>query len=188
MERIKEKKCASCNVVKSTESNFAWLKTRFHSWCNDCKKEKKRLWYLENCESEKAKSREFSKKYYKENSEKIALRAKLWDLENPEKVKERSKRWFERHKDIHASNQAKRRASKRNACPKWLSKEQKNDIEKVYSLAKKLTIETGVEHEVDHIIPLVNSDVCGLHVAWNMRVTTRFDNRSKGNRLENQHG
>lgn len=56
-------------------------------------------------------------------------------------------------------------------------------IDAVYAEAARLTADTGVPHEVDHIVPIQSDVVCGLHVPANLRVVPRFDNRSKGNRL-----
>ena len=48
----------------------------------------------------------------------------------------------------------------------------------------KMTSQTGIKHEVDHIIPLQSPFVCGLHVEYNLQVITAKMNRSKGNKLE----
>lgn len=45
-----------------------------------------------------------------------------------------------------------------------------------------LTEETGVAFEVDHVVPLQNKTVCGLHVEANLRIVERRKNRSKGNK------
>lgn len=48
--------------------------------------------------------------------------------------------------------------------------------------AKRLTLETGVFHVLDHIVPLCHPYVCGLHVACNLRVVPWAVNACKGNR------
>lgn len=48
--------------------------------------------------------------------------------------------------------------------------------------ARCLTEMTGVPHEVDHIVPLNHSRVCGLTVPWNLEIVTARRNRAKSNR------
>lgn len=55
-------------------------------------------------------------------------------------------------------------------------------IAAIYAEAARITAETGVVHEVDHIWPLAGRDACGLHVPWNLRVITAVENRTKGNK------
>lgn len=47
--------------------------------------------------------------------------------------------------------------------------------------ARRLTRETGIEHVLDHIVPLVHPKVCGLTVPWNLQVMTRHRNGQKSN-------
>jgi uncharacterized protein YdaU (DUF1376 family) len=87
-------------------------------------------------------------------------------------------------KHIRASIQAGRNATKLNATPKWLTKNQRSDIAAIYAEAATKTASTGVRHQVDHIIPLRSKIVCGLHVAWNLRVITAEENMRKSNIFE----
>jgi hypothetical protein len=77
----------------------------------------------------------------------------------------------------------KRSVSIALATPKWLSNDQLYAIAELYSEAKALTIEKGFLHHVDHIIPLLGKNVCGLHVSWNLQVITALENIKKSNKV-----
>jgi 5-methylcytosine-specific restriction endonuclease McrA len=53
-------------------------------------------------------------------------------------------------------------------------------IKSIYNEAKRLTKETGIAHEVDHIHPLSKG---GLHHQDNLRVITWIENRKKGDKI-----
>lgn len=76
-----------------------------------------------------------------------------------------------------------KRANKENRTPKWLSFEQKLDIECFYYKAMRYEEETGIKYHVDHIIPLNGKLVSGLHVPWNLQVIPAKDNLRKGNKF-----
>ena len=54
----------------------------------------------------------------------------------------------------------------------------------IYDQAERLTRETGILREVDHIIALNHPDVCGLHVPWNLQVLPREKNRQKSSSFD----
>lgn len=78
---------------------------------------------------------------------------------------------------------AKRKARIAKASPPWLSKDQLKLIRGIYQRAVLMEKETGVRHEVDHIVPIAGKNVCGLHVPWNLAVLTMAENRAKSNRV-----
>jgi hypothetical protein len=49
--------------------------------------------------------------------------------------------------------------------------------------AQLLSIDTGVKHEIDHIIPLIHPMVCGLTVPANCQILTKEANRRKSKRF-----
>lgn len=112
-------------------------------------------------------------------------RASQWRRSNPDKAKAISRRWRHNNpnqwREIHRAKWSRRRARKAHACPAWLDH---NTIAPFYAEAIRLSIETGLPHEVDHIVPLMGKNVCGLHVPWNLRVIPATDNRKKSNKHE----
>lgn len=80
---------------------------------------------------------------------------------------------------------AKRNAAKLGATPPWANQEA---IKQFYVEARRLTAETGIPHEVDHIVPLQHPLVCGLHVETNLQVLTAEANNKKNNRWEPSAG
>lgn len=69
----------------------------------------------------------------------------------------------------------------RLATPRWANREK---VLEVYQERERLSVETGIPHDVDHIVPIVNRHVCGLHCEFNLRVIPAFENRTKSNRYE----
>lgn len=137
--------------------------------CTKCKIEK------ELSEFKKAKSRKFGRSswckschsksvvtYQKANRSKANYNNKKWKKRNPEAVKNRRK-----------YDKALRRARLANAKPQWVD--------------NKILIEIYKNcpegHHVDHIIPLKNEQVCGLHVPWNLQYLPAEDNIKKSNKL-----
>lgn len=65
------------------------------------------------------------------------------------------------------------------ATPAWADIDK---IKAIYSEAARLTIETGVPHEVDHFYPLQSNIGCGLHVEANLRIISKTENAAKSNK------
>lgn len=119
------------------------------------------------------------------NREHLSLKQKEYSKEKPEVGKTAREKYRENNKDKFAHYSAKRRATKLQATPPWITEEQSKDIENFYSLSRKLSKLTGEPMEVDHIVPLQGENVCGLHVPWNLQVLHMKLNRTKGNRTKN---
>jgi hypothetical protein len=60
-------------------------------------------------------------------------------------------------------------------CEEWIAN--------IYRAARISAKQTGVNVQVDHIIPLKAEGVCGLHVPWNLQLVTQSYNCSKRNRV-----
>lgn len=138
--------------------------------------EQKKEYYLEN------RSEILSDKvvYHETNREKILEYRQKYRKENIEKIKE----WEINNKHIIAKNAANRRARKLKATPNWLTEDEKMEILGLYFLCKIITEDTGIQHNVDHIVPLKGKTVCGLHVPWNLQIISAEENFRKSNRLD----
>jgi len=75
----------------------------------------------------------------------------------------------------------KRRSAKIRRTPSWANFEA---IRAVYAEAHRLTIETGIEHHVDHDLPLQGELVSGLHVETNLQILTAAENIRKRNHFQ----
>lgn len=74
-----------------------------------------------------------------------------------------------------------RLAAKLQRTPKWADKDK---IAEFYEEAKRVTRETGIRHDVDHVVPLRGKHVSGLHVHTNLQVIPHIENVRKRNRYE----
>jgi hypothetical protein len=66
------------------------------------------------------------------------------------------------------------------ATPPWADF---GEIKKIYSEAKRMTLLTGINYTVGHIVPLNHPMVNGLHVAWNLQLEPASANFIKGNKF-----
>ena len=95
------------------------------------------------------------------------LRCRLANQKNPARVKA-AKIKYETQRDT--------------ATPPWVTEEELRMMNDIYEEARRLTRETGVHHQVDHIVPLQGKTVSGLHVFSNLQILTQVENVSKSNR------
>jgi len=149
--------------------------------CIECMRED---WIFDNeRRKEKPKTaaaKEAGKRYYAKNKELVKARAAA-------RPSEEKRHHQEKHKsaksEYYKALTSVRRRRHRSATPKWITPEQKLAMRRLYLTAMHLTEATGERYVVDHIVPLINPVVCGLHVPWNLRVITQSDNLKKSNLL-----
>lgn len=84
-----------------------------------------------------------------------------------------AKQYYLDNKSAYIARCALRRARKLRATPSW------SQLEEI----KQFYIECPEGHEVDHIVPLQNDLVCGLHVRENLQYLSITENRQKSNKF-----
>jgi len=108
--------------------------------------------------------------------------SKKYQEENKNTQREYRKEYRKKNPQRRKASRAKHRASKLQAVPSWMNKEEQWLIEEVYDLSRLRTELTGVQWHVDHVVPLQGKEVCGLHTIDNLQLLTAYDNISKGNK------
>lgn len=96
--------------------------------------------------------------------------------------KENNLAYYYKNKEKWRGIKARRRAREKQAFPSWAGTEwEEFAVKEIYLLCNLRSKITGVKHEVDHIVPLTNNYVCGLHTANNLQILTQEENRKKSN-------
>ena len=124
------------------------------------------------------------RRYYEANKEQVIARANARPVEERTRHREKYKK---QNPDLYKALTSVRKRRHKNATPPWITKDQKEAIKGLYLHAMRLTKITGERYVVDHIIPLINPTICGLHVPWNLRVITQEENLLKSNKLIDSH-
>lgn len=88
--------------------------------------------------------------------------------------------WLKDNRHVIRELNAGRKRRVRRATPPWADRAA---IRAVYKEADQISLETGILHHVDHIVPISGENVSGLHVHWNLRPLPWRDNLSKKNKV-----
>lgn len=82
--------------------------------------------------------------------------------------------------EAYFEKRTRQRKAIKRATPTWADIEA---IRRVYAECVYLNETMHYPLEVDHIIPLLNRNVCGLHVPENLQIVSRTLNEQKGNKF-----
>lgn len=166
------KSCKKCGEVKALTEFYSIGGGKTDSRCKACEVARQRIQrgyksakVVYDPETRAAKNRE---------------KVKRWKAANRDKERERQRRYLEENRAKVRAKWNKRRADRIRATPPWADLDA---IEAIYLESDRLTAETGIEHHVDHIVPLRGKIVCGLHLPWNLRVIRADENLRKSARL-----
>lgn len=135
--------------------------------------------YQLNKEIRKQKSKDYAvinseyikdakQKYYFKNKERQRA------YEKTEIGKRSTQNWRLKNKGLLCFHSNMRNERCKFSTPSWLNVD---EIKIIYK-------NRPIGYSVDHIIPLVSKDICGLNVPWNMQYLTTKDNRVKYNKFD----
>ena len=157
------KLCKKCNkqIAKSNFYKDAAKVDGLRPYCKTCDSSKKKQWRLINIDKDIANKKE----YRTANKKAYLTYLSNWRKNNSAKC-------------VIYTNA--RRAAKLQATPKWADQQK---IEDKYKFAAFMTwLTMGIKYHVDHIEPLVNDEVCGLHTHDNLQILRADHNLQKSNK------
>jgi hypothetical protein len=193
--------CPRCRIADRSVSSSG----KINPYCKPCARARTKEWRSENPERVKEKNiawakenpervKELNKKWHKNNADRHARRHRDWRERNLEEQLEKEKAYREANREKRTeydkirrqqnpeyfrAADARRRAAEQRAFPAWADSKA---MLAIYVEAERISQETGIPYDVDHIVPLTSKRVCGLHCEANLQIIPASENRSKSNR------
>lgn len=171
--RVDENNCGKkeCPAAKKVWAHIHYINN------SEEYKDRSKKWMEDNPEAYQNRISEYLAK--PEVQKRARARTKEWVAANPERKRQQDREFTEKNRGRVTSYKGRYRAARRNATPPWLTPEHMEEIRKVYDEARRLSLETGIPYEVDHIVPLSGKIVSGLHVPWNLRAIPKTENNRR---------
>lgn len=179
---LRAKTCTACGIVKLPTEFYTIKNNRLGltAACKTCANIKQKISLKNQLIKHPNCRKDATSRYNRSHASEKQATNQRYRATHPEKRKAAVRNWAEANKAKLAARAGNRRAIKLRASVAWANVEK---MDAFYKEAKRLSRETGVEHQVDHIIPLVSPHVCGLHVEHNFQVITARANQAKSNKF-----
>lgn len=138
---------------------------------------------LEYRANNKSAIAEYNREYRKKNAAFVSELQRHHYLNNKQYYAIKNASWYKNNPDRKRNKDSKRRAARLKSIPAWYDEWDDFVFQEAHDLAASRQRETGIEWNVDHMIPLQAEMACGLHVASNVQVIPKFFNLSKKNKM-----
>jgi hypothetical protein len=176
-----EKECSNCRAIKPAQEyhKINTTKSGLRSKCIICYNAM--FTALRETDQHKEKARKLLNNWRKNNRHKAEAMPSFKKYRSSAKCKNTRSNYTRKNRGrYNALNSTRNRMIEKSA----LSYNFKESIKVIYETAAARKKETGIEFTVDHIIPIINKNVCGLHVPWNLQIITKIENSSKRNKFD----
>lgn len=152
--------------------------------CNNCdcefvKTSGRQVYCSTKCRNSFAhkRAKDYKTDWNSKNVEKVAAYKRKYAENNRELRVQQTERYRKANMAYYNEYMSLRARRKQHAKIKSLTELDELVIAEMYDLARR----TGME--VDHIVPLTNKLVSGLHCPWNLQLLTREQNARKNNKF-----
>lgn len=188
------KPCARGEVSARRVSDGACICNK----CTDHRRASKAARYEQNAEKNRETAKEVARqkrtnhrdawleekrKYREANRDKLLAKQRASRAGDVDAHRERRRKYAKQNPDVERASCARYRARKSSASPGW-NKEFDNFVMlEAVDLCRMRGNSTGFDWHVDHMIPLLAENACGLHVGINLQVIPASMNMSKKNRM-----
>ena len=169
--------CSKCQMEKP-EGDFHIGSV----WCKPCVSEYGKQRYRANAQRERDRKRA----YRSVNKEKVVASVRDWAVRNADKISAYQrvyrKHYYAQPEKVAMRNMdaSARRSAQSMATPAWADRKA---MLAFYVRAKELSESTGQQYHVDHVVPILGRNVCGLHTEHNLQILSAVENSRKNNRL-----
>lgn len=173
------KRCIACKKRRALSQYYARDNTKdgLSGTCKLCYRARRRERYRERREEEIKYSAEYAKKNLEAHAANSRRSYRKHRKKRLAAMKAFKSRLVQSDRGYSAARNAMSMAALSNRVPGWAKF---RDFLPVYNESAR----KGANHVVDHIVPLRGRMVCGLHVAYNLRVITRLRNARKANSFD----
>lgn len=155
------------------------------SWCKTCLNIQGKGWRDNNQDSIRSARIAFKKlnpsywaNWWQNDRQDHLEKQKIYRQNNHNTILESNRKYINKNRDKIRAQDAERRAREIQATPKWTNKHIRKILAKIYSRVSRKN-----KRVADHIIPLKNKLVAGLHVPWNLQILSLSNNCKKLNKF-----